>query len=93
MNRVMFSVALCAAIACCATGSSAQRKGVNHRGSSGFTQLLTAVVRGDADTVKALIAHHADLEAKVDAGKTALMLACFRGRTDIARALISAGPM
>lgn len=49
-----------------------QRTRVNQRGENGVTALHLAVVKGDVDSVKLLLAQGADPDIKDDSGRTAL---------------------
>ena len=53
--------------------------------------LLDAARNGRTETVKALVAEGANVNAKDEDGDTALMYVCAYGVTDVARALVDAG--
>lgn len=63
---------------------------VNAKASqAGQTALMLAVSHGRLDMVKALLACHADVNARDDDGSTALMCACEHGHVDIVRVLLA----
>ncbi len=53
--------------------------------------LLEATAKGRTETVAAMLAEGADVNATDARGKTPLMVAAYRGHTEIARLLIAAG--
>jgi ankyrin repeat protein len=64
----------------------------NGTGSSGETVLMTAARTGNVDTVKTLLAHGANPNAKETArSQTALMWAAAEGHVAVVRALAAAG--
>ena len=57
----------------------------------GGTPLLLAIREGHTETVRALIAAGADVNARNEDGWTPLHIAALYGHTDVAKALIAAG--
>lgn len=53
----------------------------------GFTALMQAAKKGDADMTELLLKFCADVNQKNESGKTALMLACFAGEKDTIKLL------
>ncbi len=60
-------------------------------GMYGWTHLMDAAVDGDLQSVKALLAKGAEVNAVNDRGGTALTLAAYQGHLDVARELIANG--
>lgn len=54
-------------------------------------ELISAARDGNTDTVKALLAKGADVNAKDSAVNTALIAAAWRGHSDVAKALLEKG--
>ena len=64
---------------------------VNATDRHGWTPLMVAAARGDAELLRDLLSRHANLNARNSSGATALMLALWYGHPDEAEALIAAG--
>src|SRR6476659_599300 len=55
----------------------------------GFTLLMRACLRGEAEVVRLLLANGADPESQNQIGQNALMLACIEGRLEVVRLLLA----
>jgi ankyrin repeat protein len=62
-----------------------------NQSSSRSTPLHYAVSAGNVQTVKTLLAAHADINARDGAAKTPLYMAAFGGRVEVVRVLLAAG--
>ena len=80
VRRLAFALLAAAGVAGAATGAAAQE-----------AALADAVQRGDASTVRSLLARNADVDAAQGDGATALHWAAYRNDAETAAALIRAG--
>ena len=64
---------------------------MNAKDNDGYTALMVAAVKNDADVARLLIAAKADVNAKTNGGSTALMIAAMENAADVARLLRDAG--
>jgi ankyrin repeat protein len=72
----------------CMTASSKRNLVSSKREQS---PLISASIKGEAETVRVLLSGGADVNAKNDSGGTALMLASYTGEAETVRALLSGG--
>ena len=64
---------------------------VNHEGNEAFTALHFAVQEGHHDVVEVLIDAGADIDAKINGGRTPLHVACLYRKLAIVKVLVKAG--
>jgi Ankyrin repeats (3 copies)/Ankyrin repeat len=68
-----------------------KRTPITAKDKDGDTALILASRSGDVDSLAAILANGADIEARGPYGMTALMEAAHRGKTECVKALIAAG--
>ena len=79
------------AIAAMLAKTGADRYTVDNRNDDGLTALMKAAMYGQAEVIKLLLKHDANVELHDERGRTALMLASHNGEVAAIRALLAGG--